>query len=99
MLHDKEELLLVNPLFVGLTRPPMMFGVTMDYLGISVMVSLCGFILFSSPLYLLIYLPLHVVGVIACLIDHNIFRLMFKKLNCLNVPNKRIWGCQSYEPY
>lgn len=99
MMHEKEELLAISPLFVGLTRPPMMFGVTMDYLGISVMIALCGFILFSSPLYLLIYIPLHVMGVIACAIDHNIFRLMFKKLECLNVPNKRIWGCQSYEPY
>lgn len=98
-MREKEEALTINPLFVGLTRPPMMFGVTMDYLGISVMISLCGFILFSSPLYLLTYLPLHVVGSIACAIDHNIFRLLFKKLDCLNVPNKRLWSCQSYEPY
>lgn len=99
MMPEKEEPLEISLLFVGLTRPAMMFGVTMDYLGISIMLALCGFILFSSPLYLLIYLPLHVVGVIACAIDHNIFRLIFKKLECLNVPNKRIWGCQSYEPY
>ena len=98
-MHEQEEALTINPVFVGLTRPPMMFGVTMDYLGISVMIALCGFILFSSPVYLLIYIPLHVVGVVACAIDHNIFRLLFKKLECLNVSNKRIWGCQSYEPY
>ena len=99
MMHEKEEALDISPLFLGLTRPPMMFGVTLDYLGISVMIALCGFILFSSPLYLLLYMPLHVMGAIACAIDHNIFRLMFKKLECLNVPNKKIWGCQSYEPY
>ena len=99
MMHEKEEALDISPLFVGLTRPPMMFGVTMDYLGISVMIALCGFILFSSPLILLTYIPLHVMGVIACAIDHNIFRLIVKKLECLNVPNKRIWGAQSYEPY
>lgn len=98
-MREKEEALAVNPVFVGLTRPPMLLGVTVDYLGISIMIVLCGFILFSSPFYLLIYLPLHVVGVIACAIDHNIFRLLFKKLECLNVPNKRLWGCQSYEPY
>ena len=89
----------INPLFVVLTRSPMLLGVTMDYLGISIMLALCGFILFSSPVYLLIYIPLHVFGVIACAIDHNIFRLLIKKLECLNVLNKGIWGCQSYEPY
>ena len=98
-MHEPEEALMVNPLFVGLTRPPMMLGVTMDYLGISVMVALCGFILFSTPLCLLAYFPLHGIGVIACAIDPHIFRLLFKKWNCLNVPNKRLWGCQSYEPY
>ena len=98
-MHDQEEKLEISPLFVGLTRPPMMLGVTMDYLGISIMISLCGFILFSSPLYLLLLLPLYVVGVIACAIDNNIFRILFKNIECLNVPNKRIWGCQSYEPY
>lgn len=97
-MHSIEDLN-INPLFVVLTRPPMLLGITMDYLGISVMVALCGYILFSSPVYLLIYIPLHIFGVIACAIDHNIFRLLIKKLECLNVPNKGIWGCQSYEPY
>lgn len=95
----REETLDISQVFVGLTRPSMMLGVTMDYLGISVLTSLCGFILFSSPLYLLLYLPLHVVGVIACAIDHNIFRLLLKKTECLPVTNKKIWGCQSYEPF
>ncbi len=99
MMDEQEATLDISPLFVGLTRPPMLFGVTFDYLGISLMIALCGFILFSSPLYLGLYLPLHVVGVLACAIDHNIFRLLLKKLECLNVPNKRIWGCQSYAPY
>ena len=99
MPYEKEESLDISPLFVGLTRPPMMFGVTMDYLGISIMVALCGFILFSSPLYLFLYIPLHVFGAIACAIDPNIFRLIIKNTECLNTPNKKIWGCQSYEPY
>lgn len=98
-MNDKEEQLAMSPLFVGLTRPPMLFGVTMDYLGISLMIVMCAFILFASPLYLLLDIPLHIMGVIACAIDHNIFRLLFKKLECLNVLNKHIWGCQSYEPY
>lgn len=98
-MPNKEESLIVNPLFVGLTRPPMMLGVTLDYFGVSAMLALCGFIAFESLSCLFLFIPLHVFGVIACAIDHNIFGLLFKELECLNVPNKRIWGCQSYEPY
>lgn len=36
----------ISPVFTGLTRPPMLLGVTMDYLGINIMVALCAFILF-----------------------------------------------------
>ncbi len=99
MTREVEEMLDINVVFVGLTRPPMLFGVTMDYLAISAMITLCGFIITFSPIYLFLYVPLHVVGAIACAIDPNIFRVLVKKLGCLNVPNKRIWGCQSYEPY
>ena len=98
-MSEKEEALELSPLFVGMTRPSMIFGVTLDYFGVCIMVSLCGFILFSSPIYLVVYLPLHVGGVIACAYDHNIFRLWFKQLECLSVQNKKRWGCQSYEPF
>ncbi len=89
----------MSPLFVGLTRPAMLWGVSMEYLGISAMITLCGYILFLSPLFLLLYIPLHIFGVIVCAIDHHIFRLIYKKTECLPVRNKSLWGCQCYEPY
>ncbi len=98
-MSTSEEDLMINPLFVALTRPPMLLGVTMDYLGLNVMVALCGFIAFSSPLFLIMVLPLHMLGVMVCAIDHNIFRLLYTRLHCQTVPNKSRWGCQSYEPY
>jgi type IV secretion system protein VirB3 len=98
-MRNTEAQLTINTLFVGLTRPPMIFGLTMNYFFISILIIWFEFLLFSSPLYLLTYVPLHVAGVIACAIDHNIFQLFFKKLECWDVPNKGIWGCQTYEPY
>jgi type IV secretion system protein VirB3 len=92
------EKLYISPIFTGLTRPPMVMGITVDYLGISFMFVLSTFIAGNSAKYLILYIPLHVFGWVACKIDHNIFRIFTKKLECLNVPNKRIWGCQSYEP-
>ena len=97
--QEKDDRLLISPLFVALTKPAMIMGVTLDYFGICAMIALCGFIVTSSALYLLLYIPLHILGVIGCMIDHNIFRLVMKKSECLPVENKSIWGCQSYEPF
>ena len=94
-----EEQLHISPIFTGLTRPPMVMGVTLDYMSISFMIAICGFIMAGNILYMVLYLPLHIFGWVACKIDHNIFRILFKKLECLNTPNKKIWGCQSYEPF
>ncbi|MDF1796451.1 MAG: VirB3 family type IV secretion system protein [Coxiellaceae bacterium] len=91
--------LTISPLFVGLTRPAMIGGVSMEYLGVSAMVCLCGYILFFSPLFLVLYIPLHLFGVILSAIDHHIFRLLIKKTECPPVRNKSLWRCQCYEPY
>ena len=90
--------LTISPIFAGLTRPPMLMGVTVDYLSICFMVTVSGFILSNSFRYLLIYIPLHFLGWLACKLDYHIFRLLSKRLECQNIPNKRLWGCQSYEP-
>ena len=85
-----------HPLFTGLTRPAMIFGVTVDYLSFSAMVAMCAFIMTSSVFAALIFIPLHVVGWIGCQFDHHIVRLLSTALTCRPVPNKRLWGCQSY---
>lgn len=94
-----EEKLAISPLFTGLTRPPMIMGVTLDYISICFLLTIVAFIGANSPFYLLLYLPLHVFGWVACKIDVNIFRIILKRLECQNVPNRKIWGCQSYEPF
>jgi type IV secretion system protein VirB3 len=88
----------ISTIFAGLTRPPMIMGVTVDYLSVCFMLSVIFFILSNSFEYLLVYIPLHCLGWLACKLDHHIFRLFSKKLQCQNVPNKRLWGCQTYEP-
>jgi len=95
----EQQELLISPLFTGLTRPPMMMGITLDYLCLCTLVAMCLFIIANNPLYLIIYLPMHMVGWIACKIDHNIFRIFIKRAECHYSPNKHIWGCQSYEPF
>jgi type IV secretion system protein VirB3 len=87
----------ISSVFVGLTRPPMLFGVTVEYLSLCFMLSICTFILSDSFRYLLIYFPLHAVGWLACQLDHHIFRLLSKYWECQPVANKSLWGCQSYD--
>lgn len=87
----------ISPVFKGLTRPPMFMGITLDYLGATSLVILCIVILANNPAYGVLYVPLHVLGWIACRIDPNIFRVLMKRLSCGQTPNRRLWGCTSYE--
>jgi len=86
-------------LFTALTRPPMCLGVTLDYLSISVILALCGMIAANNVAYLLLYIPLHTIGWLACYTDPHCFRLLAKRLLCQQVPNASLWGCQSYAPF
>ncbi len=89
----------ISPIFTGLTRPPMMLGITVDYLFVCFLSSYGLFMLTSKPLFLIGYIPMHIFGWIVCKIDPNFFRVLMKKIECPNVRNKKIWGCQSYEPF
>jgi len=88
----------VSPLYTALTRPAMVMGITLNYLALSVLFSLCSFILMNSIFYLALYLPLHVIGYIACLVDQDIFTILLKKTHCPRVYCFKIWGGQSYAP-
>lgn len=96
---SEENGLRISPIFTGLTRPPMMLGVTVDYLFLSFLSSYGLFMLTSNPIFLIVYIPMHVFGWIVCKIDHNFFRVLLKKMECPDVRNKKIWGCQTYEPF
>ncbi len=90
---------LEHPLFVALTRPPMLFGVTLDYLACIVITVLCHFLLLNQLVVLLFYIPLHVLGYIACRVDCHIFRLLAKHLYCRRFAQGKCWGSQTYEPF
>lgn len=92
------ERLDISPIFVALTRPPMIFGVTVDYLFLNIMLVMSLFMLSDSAWMLICFLPLHVFGYVGCKKDPNFFRVVTKKLQCPIIPNKKLWGCQSYEP-
>ncbi|MBB71498.1 MAG: hypothetical protein CMF50_03785 [Legionellales bacterium] len=89
--------LAVSPVFIALTRPPVIFGVTLEALCVNVVVCLLLFILAGSPLYLLLFPPLHSIGWLACRYDCHCFQMLAKRyLVCGLTPNRHFWRCQRY---
>ncbi|CAM4400629.1 MAG: hypothetical protein LEGION0398_MBIBDBAK_00234 [Legionellaceae bacterium] len=94
------------PLFVGLTRTPMLMGVTQLYfvynlggcaiLLLALLNALSPGILFGGVISL--FLGLHVVGLIGCSRDPRFFEILLGKFE-LSCPNNRYWGCNSYAPH
>ena len=86
-------------LFVGLTRPQMLLGVTYGYAIGNAIVTTELFLLFKSAWVLLAALLIHTVGWLACLKDPRVFDLWLVKVQrCPRVRNYRLWRCNSYRP-
>ena len=88
-----------DTLFVGLTRPQMLFGVTYGFAVANGIVTTELFLVFKSFWVFAAALALHGMGVIASLRDPRIFTLWLTKVQrCPRVPNYRLWRCNSYRP-
>ena len=81
-----EEDVEIDPLFIGMTRPPMAMGVPMEFFGINFMLFGVGMILFMSLagkilFFICLTLPLHTLGAIATEKDPHWIRVWLTKLN------------------
>lgn len=88
-----------DPLFQGMTRPTMVFGVTYEALLVCVMVTAVVFLGSGNPLYLLVFAPLYGVVRLICASEPRFFELLkvwsITKGRCLN---RGYWGSSSYSP-
>lgn len=93
------------PLFIGMTRIPMLMGVTQTYFVLNlagcaiVLLFLLNSLAFL-PLILTVsiaFIVLHVIGLIGCSHDERFFDLWLSKFE-LPCPNNIYWGCSSYDP-
>ena len=89
-----------DPLFIGLTRPPLFFGVSYMFCilnGGSVMIT---FINTSNPLYLGLLPIIHGVGYLLCSKEPLFIELfMVKSQKCNICKNKMYHGSNSYDSY
>jgi type IV secretion system protein VirB3 len=88
-----------NPVFLALTRPPMMFGVTIDVLLVECMSLFILFMLSHQVMILTLFFPLYLTSWILCYSDPNYFKVLFTRLNCGFSPLQSLWGCHSYAPF
>ena len=90
-----------EPLFVGVTRPPMRWGVTYSALMANVLFTMEAFLLTRNLLTLLACLPIHGVCALLCARDPRYFDLMMLWAR-VRVPaalgNLRYWRASSYSP-
>jgi type IV secretion system protein VirB3 len=76
MTTDRNPGLVADPLFVGLTRPPMRFGATYTALMINGLVTMEAFLVTKNLLTLAVCVPVHGVCALLCLRDARIFELL-----------------------
>ena len=96
---EQDSTLDIAPVFLALTKPPMIMGVVYDYFLISGLFVMCGFILSGSFLSLLLFAPLHLIGWVLTYIDPHIFKIISVRATLGVGKNSSFWGCDAYEPY
>ena len=101
MRPSSQEPTQVSPLFLALTRPIMVAGVTYDFMVINTMITTLAFLATGNLLMFLIGMPIHMVGYVMSLKDPHIFSLLsvaLSKHGNAHALNKKFWGCNSYTP-
>ena len=89
-----------NPLFVGLTRPPMLFGVSYTFALLNGMMCMLTYITTSQFRYLAIMFPVHFIGYYICSKEPlfiELFKVRAEK--CTRSKNKFYHGANSYDVY
>ncbi|MAZ77301.1 MAG: type VI secretion protein [Legionellaceae bacterium] len=98
-MDNQDEAVAVDPLFLGMTRPPMVAGVTYTFFVINGMATTIIFLGSGSLWAWLLGIPMHVAGYLLCLKDPRIFDLWrVKLLKTSTCRNRSFWHCNSYRP-
>ncbi len=91
-----------DSLFLGLTRPPLLFGVSYTFAVLNLIISLLAFVITNKFFYLLVLLPgLHGVAWLICLKEPRAIELFIAKTSKCSVCRNRYshGGTNSYDSY
>ena len=88
-----------DPLFLALTRPPTVWGVTYSFVVFTLVLTGIVFVWSGSFLAVLLGGPLHLGGYLACLREPRRFDLWWVRLRrCRPTLTRFFWGANSYQP-
>src|SRR6516165_4312990 len=100
-MRQRNAGLIADPLFVGATRPSMLWGVTYSAVMLNAMCIMELFLLTKNLLILLLAAPIHGVCMLLCARDARFFDLILlwgrTRLPAL-FANLRLWKASSYSP-
>lgn len=83
--------------FVALTRPQMLAGVTYNFFVANAIFTTELFLIFRSAWVVAGALIAHLAGALLCLHEPRFFTLWITRVSrCPRVPNHAIWKCNSY---
>ena len=99
---NRNQGIAADPLFVGMTRPSMVWGVTYSAMMFNVIITTESFIVTKNLVWLLAFLPIHGVLYLVCLYEPRFFDLLQlwgrTRLPALVAGNLRYWRANSYSP-
>lgn len=101
MSAAEEAGVVVDPLFVGVTRPAMAFGVTYAALLVNALVTVEAFLLTRNLLWLAVCLPVHALFWLLCATEPRFFDLVLlwgRTRGPAMVGTLPFWRASSYSP-
>jgi type IV secretion system protein VirB3 len=100
-MSDAVREIVVDPVFLGVTRPPMRWGVTYAALILNMVCTMEIFLTSKNLLTLLIAIPIHGLCALLCARDPKFFELAFAwsrtRLPAL-LSTYSFWRASSYSP-
>ena len=100
----EDEQVDIDPLFIGMTRPPIVWGVPMEFFGINFILFGIGMIAFASLTGKLLFIisicvPLHILAYVATEKEPHWMGIYLTKITqCGPTRNKSFWKSNSYKP-
>ena len=86
-----------DPLFVGLTRVSMIFGVSIQFAMLNLMIAVTLFIQKTSIYIVFIAAIVHLIGYLLCFKEPRFMEIYLNySAKCNQCPNKSYYGANSY---
>ena len=87
-------------LFVGLTRPALLFGVSYTFAILNGFVGMMGYIIASDIKFMVMIVPIHFIGYALCSKEPLFIELWkVKAEKCGTCRNRLFHGGNSYDPF